>query len=246
MKFVSYFFINMFVMGTAFSQTGAPAADAKIIATVLDRTITELEKDQLSGIIFGTLFQKYAKDNNIEPTDDELSAFIKWMDNMEKATLPRLEKDKETLIKELKSTSLTERQRKEKSEYLKTLENVILSCKKDLEEADKLTDEQKQKILLQSRKMAYGFVLRWKTNKSLFEKYGGRALFQQAGMEPIDAYRDHLKEQEQLGNFKIVDKKYHDLFWEYFLHPVEHFLQSGEEAKKAINTPLWEMEKSTE
>ena len=48
---------------------------------------------------------------------------------------------------------------------------------------------------------AMSFVRSWKINQALYRKYGGRVAFQQAGAEPVDAYRDFLKEQETKGQF---------------------------------------------
>jgi hypothetical protein len=52
---------------------------------------------------------------------------------------------------------------------------------------------------LMKRQIAQQFVKSWKINKALYAQYGGRVIFQQAGVEPLDAYRDFLKEQEKKG-----------------------------------------------
>ena len=91
-----------------------------------------------------------------------------------------------------------------------------------------------------AQKTAQSLVQEWKLNKALYKKYGGRVIFQQAGPEPIDAYRDFLKEQEKKGTFKILIKKYELGFWNYFTNDSIHsFISDGEQA---INTPWWLME----
>ncbi|NBT93293.1 MAG: META domain-containing protein, partial [Betaproteobacteria bacterium] len=76
---------------------------------------------------------------------------------------------------------------------------------------------------------------------TLHAKYGGRVLFQQAGIEPLEAYRDFLKEQEKKGAFQILDTQYEAGFWRYFTDETK--LLSKEDSVKAFDTPWWMMEK---
>ena len=92
------------------------------------------------------------------------------------------------------------------------------------------------------RQMAQNLVRMWKINKALYEKYGGRVIFQQAGVEPIDAYRDFLKEEEKKGSFQILDKQYKAGFWRYFTDDAMHAFYSKDDGAKFINTPWWMME----
>jgi hypothetical protein len=84
---------------------------------------------------------------------------------------------------------------------------------REMEERSKGMEEKLRPV---KRKSARMFVKRWMVNKALFAKYGGRVIFQQAGAEPLDAYRDFLKEQEKYGAFQILDKQYQAPFWRYF------------------------------
>ena len=59
-------------------------------------------------------------------------------------------------------------------------------------------------------------------------------LFQQAGYEPIDAYRDYLREQKTREAFVIYDKKIARDFWRYFLEPDKQFLLPLEKSEAAI------------
>ena len=85
--------------------------------------------------------------------------------------------------------------------------------------------------------MAQRFVKLWKINKTLHAKYGGRVLFQQSGIEPLEAYRDFLKEQEKKGAFQILDTQHKAGFWRYFTDETK--LLSKEDSVKAFDTPWW-------
>ncbi|MBI3815356.1 MAG: hypothetical protein HY279_12955 [Nitrospinae bacterium] len=214
-------------------------ADKDTIAVVLGKPITVKDKDNLNGLIFGALLEKYAKENKIEPTEAELDVFMQRTDELEKRNQDKFEKDRKKLAEELKSDTLTEKERKEKTAYLQNLES-ILKTTKEMAERDKGMEDQIKAI---KRNMARQFVKTWKINKSLYEKYGGRIIFQQAGVEPLDAYREFLKEQEKERTFQIMNKDYEASFWRYFTNDAMHTFISKDDGAKLMGTPWWLMEK---
>jgi hypothetical protein len=86
--------------------------------------------------------------------------------------------------------------------------------------------------------VAKHFVEAWKFNKALHKKYGGRIIFQQAGLEPLDAYRDWLRDEEKAGRFQLHDSKWKDAFWEYYKPKYHHFLDDPD----LFKLPFWKME----
>ena len=56
-------------------------------------------------------------------------------------------------------------------------------------------------------------------NKALYLKYGGRVIFQQAGIEPIDAYQAQLAAIKGDGGLKIIKTKYRDVFDDFDVDP---------------------------
>jgi hypothetical protein len=216
------------------------AVDKDTIAVVLGKPIAVKDKDKLNGLIFGTLLEQYAKENKIEPTEAELDVFVQKTEEINKKQHAKFEKDRKKLTQELKSDTLTERERKEKTTYLQNLENILKTTK----EADEMAKGMKEQMKVMRRNMARHFVKTWKINKSLYEKYGGRIIFQQAGVEPLDAYRKFLKEQEKKGNFKILNKEYEPSFWKYFTDDTMHTFYSKNDGANLMQTPWWLMDKS--
>ncbi|HCE44943.1 MAG TPA: hypothetical protein DET40_15495 [Lentisphaeria bacterium] len=221
-------------------QTTAP--DADVIAVVLGRKITVKEKDRLNGVIFGALMEQYTKENKIEPTTEELDAFVQKTEEKEKLQEAKFERDSEKLKQELKESSITDKNRKDKEAQLQTFEK-FLKNKRDIKERTKGMEEL---MKTSRRQIAQNFVRAWKLNKALYAQYGGRVIFQQAGAEPLDAYRDLLKEQEKKGAFQIIDKNYEAPFWKYFTNDSMHTFYSKSEGEKFINTPWWMMEEPHE
>jgi hypothetical protein len=65
--------------------------------------------------------------------------------------------------------------------------------------------------------MAEEMIVRWKTDRSLYQQYGGAVIFQQANpYEPVGAYRAFLQERESAGDFEIYDPEYARCFWLLF------------------------------
>jgi hypothetical protein len=220
----------------------AEAMDTNVIATVLGKKIVAREKDKLNGLIFGALFQQFAMENKIVPTEEELDAFVLKTEEKEKQSQIKMEADRKKLIEELKSSSLSDREREQKASHLKTIESIL----KRAGEMKKKTKGMEEQMRPMKRQMAQQFVTSWKINKAFYEKYGGRVIFQQAGVEPLDAYRDFLREQEKQGAFQILDKQYEAGFWRYFTNDAMHTFYSKDDGAKFINTPWWMMEEPQE
>lgn len=243
MKAIAILLVMSLVAGAAYAQTPqAKDSDKDVIAVVLGKKITVKDKDRLDGLIFGALLEQFAKDNKIEPTEEELDAFVLKTEEKERQHQIKLEEDRQKLVAELKATALSERGRKDKESQLQTIES-ILKTTRDMQEQTKGMEEQ---LRLIKRQIAQRFVRRWKLNKALYAKYGGRVIFQQAGVEPLDAYRDFLREQEKNGAFQILDKKCEAPFWRYFTNDAMHTFYSKDDGAKFINTPWWMMEQPPE
>lgn len=227
----------------AYAETPqAKDLDQGVIAVVLGKKILAKDKDKLNGLIFGALLKQFARENKIEPTEKELDAFIQKTEESEKQQLIKFERDRKKLVTALKSTSLTERERKDKESQLKTLESIL----KTTREMKEQTEGMEEQLRPMKRQNAQQFVRSWKLNKALYAKYGGRVIFQQAGVEPLDAYRDFLREQEKNGAFQILNKKYEAPFWRYFTNDAMHTFYPKDDGAKFINTPWWMMEQPTE
>ncbi|MEE4384057.1 MAG: hypothetical protein V2J02_18815, partial [Pseudomonadales bacterium] len=85
-------------------------------------------------------------------------------------------------------------------------------------------------------------IRQWKTNRALFEDYGGRVIYQQLGPEPLDAYRCFLEDASAAGRFSIRDAKLEAAFWSYFRDGERHdFMRSGShDATRVFALPPWE------
>lgn len=107
--------------------------------------------------------------------------------------------------------------------------------------ADDLTPEEAAEFEVMQRQMGTALIRQWKINKSLYEAYGGRLIYQQLGPEPLDAYRQYLQERQAAGDFSIAAPAVAEHFWRYFTDDSMHdFMEpGGEDAERAFKSPPW-------
>ena len=72
-------------------------------------------------------------------------------------------------------------------------------------------------------------VRNWKRDAALYREYGGRMIFQQFGLEPIDAWRKVLEKYEAEKAFVVTDPALKECVYAYFK---QRFLEVGSEDVK--------------
>ena len=107
--------------------------------------------------------------------------------------------------------------------------------------ADELDPDERVELEAMRREMGQALIRQWKINKSLYETYGGRIVYQQLGPEPLDAYRKYLEERQAAGDFSITDPEMKDAFWRYFIDDDIHdFMAPGsKDEAKAFTAAPW-------
>lgn len=106
----------------------------------------------------------------------------------------------------------------------------------------KMTTDQ-LKIADENRnKMAHQIVRGWKINKRLYEKYGGRIAYQQAGLESVDAYFKFINELVQSKKIEIVTSEFGSILTSTINLENQKFM-GDKDAKRAFDVPWWEKKK---
>jgi len=212
------------------AQKGKLAADAYVA------WLQKEKNEKLRTLVWQAVFQDFAKQQGVEPTTAEIDSQISSQRRFMKEDKIRRAKERERLVVELKSPNLTEAQRKLSQQYLDTL----LSLEKhDAAMAqERRTPEQEKMWANSDRRVAQVWVKNWKVNQALYRTFGGRIIFQQAGWEPIDAYRKVLEQYEARKAFVVRDPALRDAVYSYFKF---NFVYADEtKAKFYFEKPYWE------
>lgn len=202
------------------------------------------EKDyqikMVEQLIYSALKERLLKEMDMEPTEAEIQSFSDFLKKSQAAHLEEFRSRREEVLKKLQSSDLSEAQRTGQEDHLKTLDNLIEQEIK-LKEEEKLIPNYEDVKRQSLNRVAAVMVTNWKFNKALYEKYGGRIIFQQAGLEPIDACKEFLNEHIKDETYKILDSQYDsvfDRFYEYF--EMGHTYLDKKDGDQYFDKPWWE------
>lgn len=206
----------------------APAVD--------DETRKLMRQEKLRGLVWTAVFDDYAKKRGIVVTPAEIESHNAQHRKFREEDRARRKEQRQALIAEFKSPGLSETHRKQAQQHLDKLNRIE---EHDARLAQERRDPAHEKIWQESeRQVAEYWVRGWKINQVLYREFGGRLIFQQAGWEPIDAYRKLLERYEGRKAFAIRDPAFKDAVYSYFQH---NFVYADEsKAKFYFEKPWWE------
>jgi hypothetical protein len=215
----------------------APGGAKPVMGQAADAVSAERAKgEMLRARGWQAVFEDYARRRNIAPTEAEITSQIEGHQRMKLRMDAERVPQRAALIEELKSPSLTETRRKAAQQHLDTLNRL---AEFDAKRAQELRDPTQRKMQQDSeRRVAEYWVRQWKLNQALYREFGGRIIFQQAGWEPIDAYRKLLDQAEAKKAFIVHDPALRAAVYRYF----EHKFVYADEAKARFyfEKPYWE------
>lgn len=173
----------------------------------------------LAGLIAGPLFEAFRTAEKLEPTEEELTEFLEHYQlakvrsrQKRQQELARLKQRADDLESQLESSKLTAAQIDLLTKQLDQVQKKIRA----IERADELLDNRHgilSRDAERDRQFAEWTLRRWNLQAALYHRYGGRAVWQQVGIEAADAMRDYLREQESQGIFTIRDDTLRAKFW---------------------------------
>ena len=147
----------------------------------------------------------------IKPTEAEVEEFASLSRARQAARLDELLEQREDVRKKLATGDLRPRKRVQLKKHLATIEKLIVQKREQREWAKSVPnyDEIQRRS---SERVARYTIRAWKVNKALYEKYGGRVIFQQAGYEPVDAYRALIADIEKQNEVELLDPSFRTPF----------------------------------
>jgi hypothetical protein len=216
------------------SQAMIDQNGAGMTAEQLAEWKAQLRQSNLGGY-FRPLFERYAEQSEITVTDADIEQYNQAMLRSRERQLNKVQTKTGSLEKELQAKNIDDAVRDELTEQLEMYTRFM-----------EIEEKSKDLYRNNSNPIAGTVIRQWKINQHLYKQYGGRVIFQQAGPEPLDAYRKFLEERQQQGDFEFYNEQAADLFWEYYRNDKMHtFTSDVAEAKKMMETPWW-LEESEE
>jgi len=160
--------------------------------------------DQMARIqrsLGGPILERFVKDRKLEATAEEIKAFNARMRQLNDRNVREWKAKLAEIEKQLAAADLPADDRT-KLEKERKMYGRVLEATQDKE--DRKFDE-----------LARMFIVTWKTERELHRQYGGRIIFQQAGLEALDGRRKLFEEAEKAGELKFDDAGVRHLFYYY-------------------------------
>ena len=201
-----------------------------VAAEVLDVKVRTRNAAEMAYAINVVLLKDYVKKNKLGATDKEVAQLLDRKKQAEAETLKQAKSRQAEIQTALQSDSVQGEQRTQ-------LENEQKFIDEMLKRAAQGKDPQRTAA---ESKMAAGMIEQWKASQSLYKKYGGRVVIQQAGPEPLDAYHEFLKAAQQAGDFKILNKEFETAMWGYYADDKKHRFVPESDKDKVMSTPWWQ------
>ena len=210
---------------------------AKPGAAVIDPANAQRARGEaLRARVWKAVFEDYARERRIAPTEAEITAHVEGHQRIRAHIDAENTKQRAALIEELKSPGLPETRRKTAQQYLDALNR---SAEFDAKRAQELSDLARRKMQqVVERQVAEHWVRVWKLNQSLYREFGGRIIFQQAGWEPVDAYRKLLDQYAAKQAFVVHDPALRAAVYSYFEHKFVY--ADDTKARFYFEKPWWE------
>ena len=205
--------------------------------------LSDWQIKQAKGKMWSDLFNKFCENHDCEPSEEEVESFNVFSDKSKRKREMEQERRFKDVVKQLQDPSITEKKKMDLETKKGRLERSRKIRQRVEETQSKIDKDELQKM---KTRISNQWVKRWKTNKAFYEVYGGRVIFQQAGIEPLGAWEAWFKENEEKKALRLLDPKLEKAFWSYF--HIRH-TDVGEGLKKdfglkhPFEKPYWLLEK---
>jgi hypothetical protein len=213
-------------------------AQAKKRGTMTNEQFTLWLKQTRSsnlGRYFKPLWNEYVKEKRIVVTEREIKEYKDKMISFMTAQKQEWKRKRDNLARELIAENLKEDKKAELEKNF-NLYNRLIEKSPDPNLIYYSSDPNTAKLIDDVPK---SFIRSCKINQALYHQYKGRVIFQQAGPEPLDAFRQFFEKQQSKGKFKFYNKDAEDLFWDYYKNVKHTFLSDPNEVERMMNTPWW-------
>ncbi len=213
-----------------------------------DDGLGKRNRQQLKSILWEKALEHKFGAEAIKPTVEEV---LKYAEAFKGAMVSSYEADKKTLslINELLvKNNYSPENMEEINNILRVTEMSVNFYEQRQKQKESMPEEYRFMAEKAEYQVAEAMVQDWKINKLLYDAYGGKIIFQQAGLEPLEAYADFLKYIKEDGELKILNAAYQDTFGEMdqYLAMGHNVLPDNEKDMYGnyFSTPYWQFQLS--
>jgi hypothetical protein len=192
--------------------------------------------------LFGKIWEKALihrySEKEITPSKEEQDKFVKAMHT---ATEKQYKYDKE--ISDLLSNLMKENVYSEEDQA--KLGGMGMEKQRMImfyEMRGRMPEAMKKQVEDGEKSVADAILKSWKVKKLLYEEYGGRVIFQQSGLEPIDAFQKFFDETRKSKDVVLHDDEYDDVYdamAEYLDEDHQKLPSDSKDVREYFASPTW-------
>ena len=180
------------------------------IAVVLGETIYDDQRDDFQSVLWNKLRDAYVAEHELAASPAEIDAFLARTLALAQDQIAIGQERRKELTRELQSPHITEEGKRKATEELARLQERDEQEQKELEALKH--GEYKQTVVAMGKYM----IEKWRFDQALYARYKGRVIWQQFGLEPIEAWEKFLHEQEARKCFELYEPDLLDALHDYF------------------------------
>lgn len=202
--------------------------------------LREQRRQALEGKVWTLLSEAFLKEVGMQPTAAEVESLARYLGAVSDKQSKMMAEHRVKLEAEMRAPGTSADRRRELSERIQQIGKTQGTLEQHARQG--AADPAVAKMMQESRRqVAEHSVRQWKLNKALYERYGGRVIFQQAGLEPLDAMQAFLDESRKQKRYEILDPAYADIFAELRRYAAQkHTEMPRSEADFYFAQPWWE------
>jgi len=194
----------------------------------------------LANIIWKKLAYKFLEVNNALPSETEIQGFMGLLQKENTRKIAELEGLKVAIHNSNSLNNSTPVSGNVQTPDLSKID-VLINEMETLHNARLNEDSQ---VYAADRKSAFNLIARWKFDRKLYLKYGGRVSFTNTTMQPIDAYKLFIDDTIHDETLVIYNHQYNNVFYDFysFLNTFNNPV-SSQQAKEYFSSPWWSSDK---
>lgn len=191
---------------------------------------------RLKSRVWFTVLDDYARGRSLDATEAEVISHVENGHRLATGLSGENERRRAAIAVDLAAPELDAGRRSALERELAALDVALAvdaSRRAELEDPERRAARDRA-----ARRVAREWVYKWKLDQALFRDFGGRIAFQQAGWEPVDAYRALFETYEAAGKLVLPDPAWRSAVFGYFDHDFVYLDEAH--GRFYFEKPWWE------
>jgi hypothetical protein len=188
--------------------------ETRTVATAPAGQVQESVEHERNRLLLGRIGQlrdATVAREHLEATPEEIKDFHRRMEELQVENLRRLRSRLTRIEQELVHAGLTDRERSDLEKEQKLTQRFLATEEKLKSRSSRAATDSPA-----GNKAERWFITHWKFQKWLYDKYGGRVIWQQGGIEALDGMRKWTEDAEKRGDLKFLSPELRKQHFEYF------------------------------